>query len=253
MKGEAVPGFAFGDEFAVVGADGFAGQKQFQPDFFGGGTAGVKWIKDFFQGVGIQSVAVVAHGQAKAVFAGQDRRDFFGDVNDFQSDGDLAAPFVEVLPAVQAEVEQDLMDLRRIRRHRRQGGADAQVQFDFLRDDAAQYLERFFNGVLKGGQPEFHGRAQGKAADLVEKIPRPVARFVDLSERFMGRMIFGDIHRRQFSAAEDAGDDVVEFVRDAAGELVERLKFLGEDDFRRVVFCGICRNVLGRRFHSDFG
>jgi hypothetical protein len=43
-------------------------------------------------------------------------------------------------------------------------------------------------------------------------------------------MTFVDVHGSEFGAAEDAGDDVVEFVGDAAGELVEGVEFLFEQE-----------------------
>jgi hypothetical protein len=61
MEGQTVAGGAFGDEFALVGVDGFAGEEEFQADFFAG-PAVVEGVEDFFQRVGFEAVAVVEDG-----------------------------------------------------------------------------------------------------------------------------------------------------------------------------------------------
>jgi len=61
----------------------------------------------------------------------------------------------------------------------------------------------------------------------------------------MRGMVFGNIQRDQLGAAQDAGDDVVEFVRDAGGELVEGEKFLFEHALPGIAgFCGFRRKIF---------
>ena len=70
VEGEALAGGAFGGEFALVGMDGFAGEKQFEADFFAGPPV-VERIKNFFQGIGLETMAVVLDGEMDVVAGGQ--------------------------------------------------------------------------------------------------------------------------------------------------------------------------------------
>jgi hypothetical protein len=102
VEGKTVTGLALGENFPVVRVDNFAGVKKFNADFFGAGAAGVKRIKNFFQTVFVETVAVVAHGEAHAIFSGDEVRNFFRNVGEIERKGDFAPAFVEVVPAMQA-------------------------------------------------------------------------------------------------------------------------------------------------------
>ena len=74
---------------------------------------------------------------------------------------------------------------------------------------------------------EFRRMAVAEGAELVDEVAGVVAGLENLLERLVGGMFFGQVHGHEFGAAEDAGDEVVEFVGDAAGQLVEGVEFLG--------------------------
>ena len=110
MEGQAVAGQAFGDQVTLVGVDGFAGQEKFEADFFGG-PAGVERIKDSFKCMGFKAMTVILDGQVEVVAGGQCGGELGRHRAAREREGDLAASFVEPLPAVQAKVEDDLLDL----------------------------------------------------------------------------------------------------------------------------------------------
>jgi hypothetical protein len=109
-------------------------------------------------------------------------------------------------------------------------GADACLQLNFFGDDAAQDLEGFFDNGLERNIFLLNCWPQREGADFVEEFAAARAGFKNLFEGFVGGMTFVDVHGSEFGAAEDAGDDVVEFVGDAAGELVEGVEFLFEQE-----------------------
>jgi hypothetical protein len=252
VEGQAVAGGAGGDEFALVGVDGFAGEEKFETDFLAV-PAVVEGVKKFFEGVGFEALAVVVDDEVDVIAAGQHRVELGFERAAGQGEGDEAAAFMESLPAMEAEVEDDLLELGGIGVDPGATGVVAELEFDLVGDDAAQDLEAFFDD---GGQREglaVDGRALGKGAQFVEKFAGAVAGFKDLLEGFVGGVAFVDVHGGELGAAEDAGDDVVEFVGDAAGELVEGVEFLVEQKSGFIAFGRRRAGWRGMGERRDFG
>jgi len=146
----------------------------------------------------------------------------------------VAAPVGQSLPGMQAEVQNGLMNLRGVGVHAGAVRVDAGLQLHLVGNDAAQNLEAFLDDGRETDQLKFQGRTLAEDAEFLDKITGVMARFKNMLKGFMGGMAFGQVHAQQFGAAEDAGDDVVEFVGHAAGELVERVKLLG---LQQAEFC----------------
>jgi len=203
----------------------------------------VKGIKEFLKGLCFQTKTVVLNGKMHKI-SGRKLRGFLVGGKIVEGDGDLSATFVEVLPAMHTEVEKNLVDLRGIGADVGATGLNAGGEGDFVRDDAAENLEGFFDDGWQGNVVQDGGGALGKDADFVKEIAGAVAGFKNLFEGFVGGMAFVNIHRDEFGAAEDAGDDVVEFVGDAAGELVEGVEFLFEELGRLADGWGVVRRIF---------
>ena len=67
-------------------------------------------------------------------------------------------------------------------------------------------------------------RAAAEAQDLVGELARPLARLPDLAQAVGGGAIRRDLVERHLGPPDDRGDDVVEVVRDPAGEGADRLE-----------------------------
>ena len=225
MESQTMAGRAFGDEFPLMGMDGLAGEEQFQTDLFAG-TAIVERVEDLFQGMGLKPLAVVLDDQMEIIAGRQHGGKSFLQRAVGQGEGDEAAAFMEPLPAVEAQVEDDLLELGGIRIDLGATGMAAELEFDLVRDDAAENLEAFLDGRRQRDGLAVDGLALGKGADLGEKFAAAIAGLKDLLQRFMGGVSFMDVHGDELAAAEDASDDVVEFMGDVAGKLVEGLEFL---------------------------
>jgi len=81
----------------------------------------------------------------------------------------------------------------------------------------------------------------------MQKIAGAVAGFKNLFQGFVRGMAVRDVHGEELGAPEDAGDEVVEFMGDAAGELVQGVEFLIEQDLR----FGL--DLMGRRRFPGIG
>ena len=252
MEGETLSGGAFGDHFALVGVDGFAGEEEFHADFFAG-PAIVEGVEELFQRMGFEAMTVIQDDQMDVIPAGQGRGKAFFRGGTGQGEGDEATPFVKSLPTVQAEVDDDLLDLGGIRADLGAAGVIAELEFDLVGDDAAQNLEAFIDDGLQRDGLAIDGRALGKGAYFMEKFTGPVAGFKNLLKRFMGGVAFVDVHGNQFGAAENAGDDVIEFMGDAAGKLVEGVELLFEQELGVIAGIGESGRWPGMGKRVDFG
>ena len=145
----------------------------------------------------------------------------------FERDFDAAAAFRQPLPGLQTKVQDGLMNLRVVGVDLGTGGMDVRLQLNFGGDDGAQNLNAFFDDGLKADGLAFRRQALAEDAELVDEIARVVAGFKYILEGVTAGMFLRQVQGHEFGAAEDAGDEVVEFVGDAAGKLVEGVEFLG--------------------------
>ena len=217
-------GFAFDEDVAVVGVHGFADEKEFEADFFPVGAADIKGVEDFFEGAFIQPRAVVADGEAD-VFPGGEEAGFFSGGNFFQRNKNFAGAFGEAVPALEAEFDEGGLDLRGVGGH---GGAlriQAGVELDFGGEDGAENGQGVLDDAGKADGFEVGGRALGEFAEFDDEVAGAMGGFKNMGERFARGMFFREVEGDDFGGAKDGGDEVVEFVRGAGGELVERGEF----------------------------
>jgi hypothetical protein len=70
--------------------------------------------------------------------------------------------------------------------------------------------------------PTLYIAAPAKSEDLIDEIARPLPCAADLTE-VAGRLAAGrELHLRHFDMPEDRADDIVEIMRDTAGESTDR-------------------------------
>lgn len=224
MEGEAVAGFAGGDDFAVVDVHGFANEKQFEANFLAITPTEMKGIKDFFQGVFIQARAVVAHGQAN-VFPRFQQAKFFRNGNGFERYGYFAGALGQAVPGLEAKLNEGLLDLGGVGQHGRAFGGDMSMKLDLAGDDGAEDGQGFGDDVLELGRFVIGQSALGEFAEFDDEIAGAMRGFENMVEGFAGGMDFWEFEGNHFSGAENAGDEIVKFVGGAGRELIERGKF----------------------------
>ena len=204
----------------------------------------MKGFKDFFFGAYVEAVAVVRYADEGVIAARPETFSFFLVVF-FEGDFDRAAPLGQAVPGLDAEFDDGLLHLRGISQH---GGAisiNVGEQLHFGRDNGLEDSATFFDDGLETERLQ-HGRgALGKFAELMNEIAGAVAGFKNLFERFAAGMVFGQIERDEFGTAENAGDEVIEFVCDSGGQFIEREELLVLEQF---AFGGVFG--VGRGFHG---
>ncbi len=127
---------------------------------------------------------------------------------------------------VDAQVGQDLVQLRRIDLHLAQIGGRGPHQIDVLADQAFQHAERAGHGLVQVQHDRHGGLVPGERQKLARQIGRAQGRGADALQLFgQGRGRLGDV-QRQLRAADDHPEHVVEVVRDAAGQSADGLQAL---------------------------
>ncbi len=129
------------------------------------------------------------------------------------------------MPALEAEFDEGLLNVRGVGEHGRGGGGEAGVELNFVSEDGVQNRQRFFDDSLEARGLEVGGLALGEFAEFDDEFAGAVGGLEDVGEGFAGGMDCGEFEGDDFGAAEDAGEEVVEFVRGTGGELVEGGEF----------------------------
>ena len=124
---------------------------------------------------------------------------------------------------VDREIDDDLLELARIGADRAEAAAVLDDQLDRLAEQPLQQMRHLRHHV---GKLE-HLRAQGLLAREGEQLPSKAGSAVrvrlDLLDVVIVAVARRVAHQHQVAVADDRGQDVVEVVRDAAGELADHL------------------------------
>src|SRR5204862_4001734 len=126
---------------------------------------------------------------------------------------------------VDDEVEYDLFDLTGI-------GDDADgvfradhVEVDVGFDQPADHLFHPADDVPERDQPRIRRLAPAEGEQLARETGPALDSLFDLCG-FVLRRTVGDVHHQEVGGSHDAHQDVVEVMRDAAGEPADRLELL---------------------------
>ena len=138
-----------------------------------------------------------------------------------QADRDASGTLPQRLARIDAGVHQDLVDLGAVavdRALRQTGRVDADILGQQLPDRLDARLDHLHQ--LDRRPARFRQVAVGH--DLTHQVPRAIARLHDLPQPPRRLRIGAVAIQDQRAIAEDAADDVVEVVRDTAGQLADR-------------------------------
>ena len=141
-------------------------------------------------------------------------------------DGELAAVGHRV-PRVDAEVEDDLLDLTGVGEDRSKLLTELDLELDVLADQALEHLAHVGHDVVERELLRLEHLPPAEGEKLARKRGRAVAGLRDLREVPAYRMVGLELHQADLGEAEDAAEEVVEVVRDATGEQPDRLHLLG--------------------------
>ena len=158
-----------------------------------------------------------------------------------------AAALAHRVARIDDQIDDDLLELVEVGLDQPKVAAVRDFKLDLLADQPAQHHLQFRQHV---GELQ-HLRPQRLPAREGEQLPHQSRRAIgvladlhDVLERGIGRPV---IDEQQVGIADDRGQHVVEIVRDAAGELTDRLHFLA----LREIF--LQRALLGRVERDDVG
>ncbi len=127
---------------------------------------------------------------------------------------------------VDHEIHQHLLDLTRVGAHPpqvRRGDGDER---DVLADEPPQHAVHFSHDDVEVQDLGLEHLAAAVGEQLAGEPGRPLRRLADLFHIAAHRVPGRQVAQQQLRVAEDRREQVVEVVRDAAGELAHRLHFL---------------------------
>ncbi len=160
-----------------------------------------------------------------------------------------AAALAHRVARVDDEIDHDLLELVEVGLDQPEVAPVRDFELDLLADQPAQHHLQFRQHV---GELQ-HLRAQRLPAREREQLPHQPRRAIgvladlhDVLERRVGRPV---VDQQKVGIADDRGQHVVEVVRDAAGELADRLHLLAlrEILLQRALLGGVERDDVGAR------
>ena len=144
-------------------------------------------------------------------------------------DGDPAG-VADGVAGVDAQVDEDLVDLGRIDAHRRQPPGRQPGEVDVLADEPPDHLEHAGHGGVQVEHPRRRGLPAGKGKQLLGEVGGALHRLADGLQPAGERSGVAGRVQRQFRVAEDDAEHVVEIVRHPAGQAADGLHLLGLDE-----------------------
>ena len=129
------------------------------------------------------------------------------------------------------EIDDGVGKLRLVGMHRPEIGAMLELEVDAFAQQTAQHQRQFADHVAQRQHLGLHGllaREGQKLAHQRRRAQRVLVDLVDLLERGIARLM---AHQEEFAIADDDGQQIVEVMRHAAGELAHRLHLLRLREF----------------------
>ena len=174
-------------------------------------------------GVGDRDPHVAAAG-----WGADDEREVGTDVDGFNADGERAAVEPHGVGGVGPEVEQYLVNLRGVAEDVRAVGCEVVFDRDVGGEGRAQEAAGFLDDEADvDRRVAAAGGLATEREDLFDQFAGAQAGVAGLGQAGARRMVFGHGIGGEFVVTDDAGEEVVEIVRDAAGECPEGLHLLG--------------------------
>src|SRR5437867_7534072 len=118
------------------------------------------------------------------------------------------------------------MQLRRVAEHLQRRGGQLRLEADPGVERAAHELQGLGDDAAEIDGDALAALAAAIREDLVDQAARPVRRGENVLRIALEWRACGGLLDEHFGVAQDAAEDVVEVVRDAAGEAADRLHLL---------------------------
>ena len=224
------------DGAAVLGHDAVH-HRQAEARAFGGAPRREEGFEDARAGGFVHAHTVVAHPELCAVTGRPRRRRgraVLGQGDPLQADFDPAHPLPHRERSVGAQVHQHLLDLGGVGVHPQRLLAQMHIDRSAGRQGGAQQRDGFFEHRLQGLNHQVVRLAAAECEDLLHQAARPAARLAHLLEPGLRRVAGFDFLLGQCEVAENGAEDVVEVVRDAAGQCADGLHLVGFAQLRFV-------------------
>ena len=169
----------------------------------------------------------------------------------FQRGGDAdAAAAGHGVPGIDREIHGDLFQHAAVGMDGGNGALRDKFDLHVLADDAFQHLDRVAHGIVEIQVPELHHLLAAEHEQLADERGGAGGGAGDLRKRFSARVGGLDLVLQQARVTLDDGEDVVEIVGDAGGQLADGLHLLG---LAKLAFHqGTLGDVLGQQQRVGF-
>jgi len=142
-------------------------------------------------------------------------------------DHDATPSILERVPRVRAQVHQHLLELGRVGLDVQGRRGQLQPQLRARGQRRPKQAEGFLHDGLERDVLQLLRPAPAEGQDLPHQVARAQAGLLDLAEGGLCRMAGFQLGHGELDVAQDGAEDVVEVVRDAAGQGAERFHLLG--------------------------
>ena len=141
-------------------------------------------------------------------------------------EGDDAAAVADGLGGVDDEVHHDLPELRGVGQDGRQAGAEIELQHGLLADGDLQEVRGVLHeqGEVEGLDNE--AALAGVGEHLAAEVGGAEGGLFNLLERMLDGRTRREVHAREACVAQDAGEEIIEVVRDAPCKHAQALELL---------------------------
>ena len=222
------------DETAGLGDDAIDGRKP-QPGARADLLGGEKRLEDAFQiflrdarcryrDTSICDVMAGRHG----LVAAADRR-LVDDIGGADGQG---AAIRHGVARVDGEIDDDLLELALIDLDEAEVAAMHDLELDVLADEAAQQMRQIRERVGDVEDARLQGLLAREGQQLAHQIGGAVGVLLDLHDVGEGRVARPEAQQQKIAKADHRGEQIVEIMRHAAGELADRLHLLRLGELR---------------------
>src|SRR5438876_10580026 len=140
-------------------------------------------------------------------------------------DGELAA-LGHRIPRIHGQIHDHLLELPRVGLHGAERRIEPRREVDVLAQQAAQHLLDVGHEAVQADDARLQHLLAAEGEQLPGEPRRPVCGLADFLGVVAARVTGGQVFEQQVDVARDRGEDVVEVVRDAAGQPAHRFHLL---------------------------
>jgi hypothetical protein len=160
------------------------------------------------------------------------------------------APLQHRIAGIDREVHDDLTQLAAVGQHRAQDRTGYYRQIDVLADDPPQHTAGVVQQLPHIDERRLEHLLATEREELLGEGGRSRRSFLDSYDIIPSRGAAVEIGQQKFGIAADSSEDVVEVVRDAAGQLPDRVQLLS---VQRLFLCAPPRRDIEKRAHGPAG